>query len=41
VAQKASVAPRVFAIKQVIQMDGLAYGSSPISKAKGAQAVMP
>jgi len=41
VAQEASVAPRVSATRQVIQIDGLVFGSSPITKARGAQAVMP
>ncbi len=36
-----SVAPRVFAIRQVIQTDGLTFGSSPITKARGARTVMP
>jgi hypothetical protein len=31
IAQEASVAPRVFATRQVIQIDGLASGSSPIT----------
>jgi len=35
-AQKASVAPRISATRQVIQTDGLAYGSSLITRAKGA-----
>jgi hypothetical protein len=35
------VAPRVFATRQVIQTDGLASGSSPITKARGARAIMP
>jgi hypothetical protein len=39
--QEASVTPSVFSTKQVIQTDGLAYGSSPITRARGAQAVMP
>ncbi len=34
VAQKASVAPKVSATKQVIQIDGLASGSSPITRAR-------
>jgi hypothetical protein len=34
VTQKVSVASRVFATKQVIQTDGLAYGSSIITRAK-------
>jgi hypothetical protein len=40
-AQEASVAPRVFATRQVIQIDGFASSSSPITKARGAQAIMP
>jgi len=40
-AQEASVAPRVFATRQVIQTDGLASGSSPITRARGVRAVMP
>ncbi len=39
--QEASVAPKVSTIKQVIQTDGLAYGSSPITRARGVRAVMP
>jgi hypothetical protein len=39
--QEASVAPRVSATRQVIQTDGLASGSSPITRARGARAVMP
>jgi hypothetical protein len=35
-AQEASVAPRVFTTRQVIQIDGLASSSSPITKAKVA-----
>ncbi len=35
-AQEASVAPKVFTTKQVIQTDGLALGSSPITTTKGA-----
>ncbi len=35
-AQEANVAPRVFATRQVIQTNGLAFGSSPITRAKGA-----
>jgi hypothetical protein len=41
VAQEASVAPRVSATRQVIETDGLASSPSPITRAKGAQAVMP
>jgi hypothetical protein len=41
VAQEASVAPRVSTTRQLIQIDGLAFGSSPITKARGALAVMP
>jgi hypothetical protein len=40
-AQEASVAPKVSATRQVIQIDGLTSSSSPITKAKGAQVVMP
>ncbi len=40
-AQEASVAPRVSATRQVIQTDGLAFGSSPITRARGARAFMP
>ncbi len=40
-AQEVSVAPRVYATRQVIQTDGLASGSSPITRARGARAVMP
>jgi hypothetical protein len=39
--QEANVAPRVSAIRQVIQTDGFAFGSSPITRAKEARAVMP
>ncbi len=35
------MAPRVFATRQVIQTDGLAFGSSPITRARGAQTIMP
>jgi len=40
-AQEVSVAPRVSATMQVIRTDGFASGSSPITKARGARAVMP
>ncbi len=40
-AQEVSVAPKVFATKQVIQIDGFAFGSSPITKDKRVPAVMP
>ncbi len=39
-AQKASVAPKVFTTRQVIQTNGLTFGSSPITKARGARVVM-
>ncbi len=39
--QKASVAPRIFAIRQVIQTNGLASSLSAITKAKGVWAIMP
>ncbi len=40
IAQEASVALRVFATRQIIQIDGLAYGSSRITKAKRARTTM-
>jgi hypothetical protein len=40
-AQEANVAPRVSATRQVIQINGLASGSSPITRARGARTVMP
>jgi hypothetical protein len=40
-AQEASVAPRVSATMQVIQIDGLVFYSSPITKARGVQTIMP
>jgi hypothetical protein len=39
--QEVSVAPKVSTTRQVIKTDGLACGSSPIIKAKGAQVIMP
>jgi hypothetical protein len=41
VAQKASVASKVFATRQVIQTDAFAYNSNPITKARGSRAIMP
>jgi hypothetical protein len=41
VTQEASVAPKVSTTRQVIQTDGFASGSSPITKARGARVVMP
>jgi hypothetical protein len=38
-AREASVAPIVFATRQVIQIDGLVSGSSFITMARGARAV--
>jgi hypothetical protein len=35
------VAPRVSATRQVIQIYGLAFGSSPITRAGGVRVVMP
>ncbi len=35
------MAPRVSATRQVIQTDGLAFSSSPITKARRARIVMP
>ncbi len=40
-AHEASLAPRISATRQVIQTDGLASGSSPITRARGVRAVMP
>jgi len=39
--QEVSVAPGVSATRQIIQTNGLAFGSSPITRARGAQVVMP
>jgi hypothetical protein len=39
--QEASVAPRVSTTRQAIQTDGFAFGSSPITRARGAWANMP
>ncbi len=41
VTQEASVAPKVSATRRVIQTDGLASSSSPITRAKGVRVVMP
>ncbi len=35
------MAPRVFSTRQLIQTHGLAFDSSPITKARRAQVVMP
>ncbi len=35
------MAPIVSPTRQVIQTDGLAFGSSPITRARGARAFMP
>jgi len=40
-AQEASVAPKVSATRQVIQIDGLASSSSPINRSRGVRTVMP
>ncbi len=40
-AQKANVAPEVSTTRQVIQTDGLASGSSLITRARGVRIVMP
>jgi type IV secretory pathway protease TraF len=40
-AQEVSVAPKVSATRQVIQIDGLASSSTPITRARGARTVMP
>ncbi len=39
-SQEASVAPRVFATRQVIQIDGLTSSFSPNNMAKGARAII-
>ncbi len=39
--QEANVAPRVSTTRQVIQIDGLASGSSPITMTKRARTIMP
>jgi hypothetical protein len=39
--QETTVALRVSTTRQVIQIDGLASGSSPITRAKGVQVIMP
>jgi hypothetical protein len=39
--QEVSVAPRFFATKQVIQTNGLAFGSSPITRVRGVRGIMP
>jgi hypothetical protein len=41
VAQEVSVALRVFTTRQVIQTNGFTSGSSPITRAKRAQTIMP
>jgi hypothetical protein len=41
VVEKANMAPKIFATRQVIQINGLASGSSPITRARGAQTIMP
>jgi hypothetical protein len=38
--QEVSVAPKVFATRQVIQTDGSACGSSLITRARGARVIM-
>jgi len=40
-AQEASVAPIISTTRQVIQTDGLASGSSPITRARGVRTIMP
>jgi hypothetical protein len=40
-AQKVNVATKVSASRQVIQTDGFAYYSSPITRAKRARAILP
>ncbi len=40
-AHEVNVAPRVSTTKQVIHINGLTFGSSPITKARGVRIVMP
>jgi hypothetical protein len=40
-AREVTVAPIVFATKQVIQTNGFAYGSSPITRLKRVRIAMP
>jgi hypothetical protein len=40
-AREVNVVPRVFATRQVIQTNGLAFGSSHITRARRAREVMP
>jgi len=40
-AQETIIAPKVSSTKQVIQIDGLTLGSSPITRARGSRMVMP
>jgi hypothetical protein len=40
-AQEASVAPKVSVTKQIIQTNGFASSSSPITRARGARIIMP
>ncbi len=40
-ALEASVALKVSTTRHVIQIDGLAFGSSPITRARGVRIVMP
>jgi hypothetical protein len=41
VTQKDSVAPIVFATRQVIQTNGLAFNPNPFTRVKGPQVIMP
>jgi hypothetical protein len=41
VTQKANVAPKVSTTREVIQTNGLTFGSSLITMARGARAIMP
>jgi len=40
-AKEVIVTPRVFAIRQVIQTDGLTFGSNPITRVRRTRVVMP
>jgi hypothetical protein len=40
-AQDSNVAPKISTTRQVIQTDGLTFGSSPITMARGIRTIMP
>jgi hypothetical protein len=41
VRHKRLMAPKESIIRQIIQIDGLAYGSCPITKDRGVQTIVP